>query len=141
VPPTSARRTRERTLTFSGTNTYSGATTISGPVQFNGTQLVDGGITLDAGGVALLVRDGIGCRQTPSPSAPPAAAHWCSMAITFTLGAVANNATLEFLIIENASATPATLSIGTAGNSTFAGVIQDGAGGGALGLNKSALLR
>jgi len=42
-------------------------------------------------------------------------------------------------IVENASGTAvtsSTLSIGTAGNSTFGGVIQDGAGGGMLSLNK-----
>ncbi len=50
-----------------------------------------------------------------------------------------SNANVGTPIVENASASAATLTVGNSGNanSTFAGVIQDGTGGGALTLTKS----
>ncbi len=40
-------------------------------------------------------------------------------------------------VVENASSTAATLTINSASNNTFAGVIQDGSGGGALSITKA----
>lgn len=56
-----------------------------------------------------------------------------------TIGAVNNSAILAATlpVLQNASATPATLTISAAGVGTFAGNIQDGAGGGTFGLAKS----
>jgi autotransporter-associated beta strand protein len=54
-----------------------------------------------------------------------------------TIGGLSTGATVGTSIIQNANATGATLSVDLAsGSNTFGGVLQDGTGGGALGLQK-----
>src|SRR5207245_2317543 len=54
-----------------------------------------------------------------------------------TIAGLNTNATVGTPVVQNASATPATLTVNNSGSNTYAGVLQDGSGGGALALAKS----
>ncbi|NNM72740.1 autotransporter-associated beta strand repeat-containing protein [Enterovirga aerilata] len=109
------------------TNIVNGAVTNSAAVnasgQVNGTVANNGGsifnVTGPLTGIATLTNDG-----------------------TFTLGG--NSITTGGLtstagtgIVQNASGTPATLTVNQAVDTTYSGILQDGAGGGALALTKT----
>jgi autotransporter-associated beta strand protein len=56
---------------------------------------------------------------------------------SFTIGGLSTNATPGSPIVENANAAAATLTVSQTANSTFAGLIQNGTGGGALSIVKA----
>jgi fibronectin-binding autotransporter adhesin len=112
-------------LTLAGNNTFTGGLLINaGTVAIgnagalNNTSGSENVVTFSAGstGTLRLAGNSIVIRSLASNAATPGAP-----------------------VVENASSTAATLTVGNSGNaaSTFAGVIQDGAGGGALTLVKS----
>jgi autotransporter-associated beta strand protein len=103
-------------LTLSGTNGYTGATTITGGVLQAGSNSAFGtNSALNINGDTSTVR------LNGNP---------------VTVGSLATSAAAATRIVENASATPATLTTGGLNTSTtFGGVIQDG-GTGALALTK-----
>ena len=107
------------TQTLSGANTYTGGTTINSGILIAGSTTAFGPTT----GASLTYG---------SASTGDVRLDGKSM----TLVGFSSNATLGTPILENASATAATLTINlaTATADTFGGTIQDGVGGGALSL-------
>ncbi len=112
-------------LTLSGNNTFSG-----GLVIHDGQVLVNNAGALNStAGAENAVTFGLGSTGTLSLGGN-----------NVVVRSLATNATVPGVaVVENASASLATLTVGNSGNaaSTFAGVIQDGAGGGALALAKA----
>jgi fibronectin-binding autotransporter adhesin len=112
-------------LTLSGTNTFTGGLFInSGTVALgstgalNGTVNSENAVTFGGGSTGTLALNGnsVVIRSLATNTTTPGSA-----------------------IVENGNASAASLTVGNSGNqsSTFAGVIQDGAGGGALSLIKA----
>jgi autotransporter-associated beta strand protein len=125
-------------LILSGANTYSGATNLNGgttqfagsmagsPIVINGSAIAQFGNAtgLTAGNSVTFGASSNGKLQLKGNSA--------------TIGQLTTNATTPgAAVVENASSTPATLTLTGTANAIYAGVIQDGSGGGALSLNVS----
>lgn len=115
----------EGLLTLSNSNTFTGGLIVNGGQvvlahagALNGTVNSENAVTFAAGSTGSLALGGnsVVIRSLNTNTASPGAA-----------------------VVENASASAATLTIGNSGNaaSTFAGVIRDGSGGGALSLIKA----
>ena len=138
------------TLTIAG----SGNTTINGVIAGAGTiglvkndngtltlgasNTFTGGVTINAG--ALVVNNAGALNATT----PNAVAFGASSTGTLTLsghnvtvGGLTTNAVSGAPLVQNASATPATLTINNSASNTYAGVLQDGTGAGALSLKKN----
>jgi autotransporter-associated beta strand protein len=98
------------TTTVSGNNTYTLATTVQ-----SGATLIAGSSTAFSGASAATVTGTLRLAGFSN-----------------SVGSLAGAG-----IVENANATAATLTTGSSGSTTFSGVIQDGTGGGALGLTKT----
>jgi fibronectin-binding autotransporter adhesin len=108
------------TLTLSGNNTFNGGLTIqSGEVQLANAGALNSTtpntVTFGAGSTGTLALNGN----------------------SVTISGLSTNATPGTPVVENANSTAATLTINNTGANTFAGVIQDGGGGGALSLIKN----
>lgn len=123
--------------TTTGSITKSG----NGILSLSGTNTFTGGLTINAGTVTL------GSTAALNSTAGSQNSIVFGSGSTGTLSLNGNNATIASLssnnnpgtpVVQNANASGATLTIGNSGNadSSFAGVIQDGAGGGTLGLTK-----
>jgi autotransporter-associated beta strand protein len=99
-----------------------------------------GGLTINGG--AVRVSNG-GALNSGTPQAVTFGAGATSAAKlqangnSFTIGGLATNATPGAPIVENANAAAATLTVSQTANSTFAGLIQNGTGGGALSIVKA----
>ena len=120
------------TLNISGANTYAGGAAVSGGMlNVSGTNTFPSGVAISAGTL-----------QLGSVTALNAANF---NAVSFSAGATGhlqlngNSVTISGLsaasataVVENASPVPATLTLNNAGNPTFAGILQNGAGGGPL---------
>ncbi|CAN5720800.1 hypothetical protein BH09VER1_BH09VER1_34670 [soil metagenome] len=148
-----------RTLTVSNTST--GITANSGAIgtinaALTGTTgvakngvgaLVLGGNNTFTGG--LTINDGIvrvasaGALNSSTPQAvtfgasAPSTAKLQLNGNSVTIGALSTNATPGTPIVENASGSNATLTVSQSTNTTYAGTLQDGTGGGNLGLAKT----
>ena len=57
--------------------------------------------------------------------------------ISVTISGLTTNANVGTPVVQNGNATPAVLTVGNSAANTFAGTLQDGLGGGSLGLTKS----
>ena len=110
-------------LTLSGANTFTGDVAINGGVlalgnaaAFNATAGSENAVAFGAGSTGTLRLNGN----------------------SLVIARLDSNATLGAPMVENASATNVTLTVGNSANlsGTFAGVLQDGTGGGLLGLTK-----
>ena len=139
------------TLTLNGTGT--GGVTLSGPIGNGGATTL--GLVLNQAGVTTLggantFTGGIAMNSGTVVLGNNGALN--SNALTFgagstsdlrvngfsvTAGGLNTNATLGTPVIENASATAGTLTDNDTASDAFAGIIQDGTGGGALALNKT----
>ena len=115
-------------------------TTGLGTVLLNAANTFTGGLTINGG----IVRVGLaGALNNATPNAVtfgPSVAAGTKLqinGINTTVSSLSTNATPGTAVVENANGTSATLTVNQAsGSSTFAGVIQDGIGGGALSLTK-----
>lgn len=107
------------TVILGGNNTFTGGLTInSGVVQLNNAGALNSGtpqaVTFGASSTGTLRLNGN----------------------SITISGLSTNATPGTTIVENASVTSAVLTVSNAVANTFAGTIQDGSGGGILGLTK-----
>lgn len=126
-----------------GVNATSLTKTGSGALTLSGTNSLTGGLFINSGNVTL------GSTGALNNTAGSENGVTFSSASTSTLTLGGNSVVLRNLstnattpgtpIVQNASATPATLTIGNSTNvgGTFAGVIRDGTGGGSLALVKA----
>jgi fibronectin-binding autotransporter adhesin len=146
---TSAGTARQITVNSAGTLTIGGvisngttANSItkagSGTLVLNGANLFTGGVTINAG----ILRAGSTTALGPAGSAT--LTFGSASTGTFQLNGknttvidLNTNATVGTPVIENANAAASTLTVNTANSDTYAGVIRDGTGGGALSLTKS----
>ncbi len=122
---TALTKTGTAPLTLSGSNTFTGGLFINSgnlvlgdPGALNSTPGSENAVTFAATDIKILSLGG-------------------NSVVVRSLSVIGNNPGVT--ILENASATPATLTIGNSANaaSTFNGVIRDGSGAGALTLKKS----
>ena len=146
-----------RSATFNNSNSFTGGVTVNaGTLIFNATNSIDGGLTVNGGTLALnaattLTGDARIGNGTLALGA--AGALGSANAVIFgagatgslqlngnatTLAGLTTNAVIGTPSVSNGAATAAVLTVNlAAGTNTFAGVLQDGAGGGTLGLTKS----
>ena len=121
-----------KTLTKAGT----GALVLSGNNTFTGGVVIDDGAVRVANAGAL--NSSAPNSVTFGPGAP-STARLQTNGNNITIGALSTDATPGSPIVENANALASTLTVSQSTNTTFAGVIQDGTGGGALGIRKSGV--
>ncbi|MEI6604310.1 MAG: autotransporter-associated beta strand repeat-containing protein [Verrucomicrobiota bacterium] len=115
-------KTGSGTLTLSGTNTFTGGVTINGGVL----QLASAGALNSASPNSLLFG--------------PSAAVGTKLQLNgnnLTVSSLATDATPGTVVVEDANAAAATLTINQTSSTIFAGVLQNGTGGGTLSLTKS----
>lgn len=110
----------------------------SAALRLNASNTFTGGLTIHAGPVIL---SNAGALNSATPNAISFDAGSIG-ALTLngnsvTVSALTTNATVGSPFVENKSATPATLTVNNSINDTFAGVLQDSAGGGTLSLTKA----
>lgn len=114
----------------------------SGTITLGGTNTFTGGVTIN-GGVLQLANAGALNSGTPNSlvfgANAPVGTKLQLNGNSVSLASLATNAAAGTVIVENANASAATLSINQATNTIFAGVIQNGTGGGALSLTKSGV--
>ncbi len=115
-------KTGTGTLTLGGNNTFTGGVTINGGI----IQLANAGAINSASPniITFGANAAVGTKLQLN-------------GISTTISGLSTNAAPGSVIVENANATPSTLTVNQAGNTTFAGVLQNGIGGGSLGLTKS----
>ena len=107
-------------------------------LNLGGNNSFTGGVTINGG---ILQLNNAGALNSTTPNAVTFGAsstgdlqlHGHSV----TVGGLTTNATVGTPIVENANALAATLTVNNAGANTFAGVLQNGTGGGALSLTKA----
>ncbi len=122
----------------SGTLTLAKAGT--GTLTLGGNNTFTGGVTIGGGTLQLA---NLGALNSSIPNsvtfgaAAPTTTRLQLNGNSVTIGALATNATPGTVVIENASASAATLTVSQSANSTFAGILQNGAGGGALSVTKT----
>jgi autotransporter-associated beta strand protein len=135
----------DQTSTFggvlqNGAGTLALAKTGTGTLTLSGNNTFTGGVTLNAGIIK------IGNSGALNSTVPNTFAFGSNAAtgtklqlngFSITLGALTTNSTIGAPVVENASGTAATLTISHAGAATFAGVLRDGSGDGALSLTKT----
>jgi fibronectin-binding autotransporter adhesin len=130
------------TLTLANTVSVSGGIGVgnfdTGTLILAGNNAFSGGVLFD-GGTLLLANAG-----ALNSSAPNAVAFDNGASgllnlngYSITIGGLDTPAKFGTAIVQNANATPVTLTVSLAGNSTYAGTLQDGPGGGALALIKA----
>jgi len=113
-----------------------------GTLTLSGANTFRGGVTIDAGVLALGNVGALNATVGSENTVTFGAASTATLRLNGNSAVAANllsNATPGAPIVENASATNATLTVGNGANlsGTFAGVLQDGTGAGLLGLTKA----
>ena len=121
------------TLFLTGKNTFTGGLNI--------TSILNAGNTTDPGGIVQLMNTGALNATTPQAVTFGASTtgELRLNGLSNTTGGLSTNAVVGTPVVDNVSATAATLTINTAGTSNFGGVLRDGAGGGALSLVKTGV--
>jgi fibronectin-binding autotransporter adhesin len=111
----------------------------AGTLTLGGNNGFTGGVTINAGTLQLVNPGALNSSNPNTVTFGPASTGILSLNGNSSVVAGLNtNATLGSPVVENASATPATLTFNIAANtSTYPGVLQDGPGGGALSLTKT----
>lgn len=146
---TNSETTASSSLIFSGTigdggNEY-GLTIDSSSansVQFSGNNTFTGGVTINSGILLLGSAGALNSTAGSQNAVTFGAASTGRLSLngnSVTISNLASNATAGTPIVQNASGTAATLTVGNSVNlsGTFAGVIQNGTGAGALSLTKA----
>ncbi len=134
-----------RTSTFNGmiangSGTIALTKTGTGTLTLGGSNTFTGGVTINGGALQLANAGALNSSTPNTVTFGPSAAVGTKLQLngySVTIGALATNATPGTVIIENANALAATLTVNQATNTTFAGVLQNGTGAGTLGLTKS----
>jgi autotransporter-associated beta strand protein len=128
------------TTTFSGALSGAGGVTKFGSaaLRLNASNTFTGGLTIDVGPVIL---GNAGALNSTTPNAVSFGADSVG-ALTLngnsvTVSGLSTSATVGSPFVENKSATAATLTVNNSSDNTYAGLLQDSAGGGALSLTKS----
>jgi autotransporter-associated beta strand protein len=115
----------------------------TGTMQLNGSNTFTGGLTLNSSGTVQLGNAGALNSTAGSENAVTFGASSTGKlnlnGNSVTISALSTNATPGTPIVQNANAAAATLTVGNSADlsGTFAGVIQDGTGGGTLSLTKA----
>jgi autotransporter-associated beta strand protein len=136
------------TIDGAATTTFSGALSGAGGVikngiaalRLNANNTFTGGLTIDAGPV-ILGNGNAGALNSTTPNAvsfgPGSTGALTLNGNSVTVSGLSTSATVGSPFVENKSATPATLTVNNSSDNTYAGLLQDSAGGGALSLTKS----
>ena len=122
-----------------GSGTLALTKTGNGSITLGGNNTFTGGVIINGGALQLANTGALNSATPNSLTFGPGAAVGTKLQLngtSVTVSSLATNATPGTVILENASASAATLTVSQSATTTFAGVIQNG-GGGALGLTKS----
>lgn len=122
-----------------GSGTLGFTKTGTGLITLGGNNTFSGGVVINAGTLQLGSITGLGAttNSVTFGASAPLNTKLQLNGNSVTIGGLATHATPGSVFVENANASNATLTVNQASDSTFAGVLQDGTGGGALGLTKS----
>jgi autotransporter-associated beta strand protein len=122
------------TTVLSGVNTYTAPTILNdGIMRFSGTMGATA-VTINGNAIGQM-GSATGLSSINSIIfGPSSAGKFQANGLAATVGSIATDAVAGTPVVENASATPGSLTIAPLVNSTYAGVFRDGAGGGSLGL-------
>lgn len=134
-----------QTSTFSGTLQNGSGTlglvkTGTGTLTLSGNNTFTGGVTINNGALQLGNAGALNSSILNSVTFGPSAAVGTKLQLngnSVSISGLATNATPGTVVVENANASAATLTVNQSSSTTFAGTIQNGAGGGALSLTKS----
>jgi fibronectin-binding autotransporter adhesin len=124
---------------LSNNETFSGGLTVNaGTISLFGNNTFTGGVTINGGTLELF---NAGALNSASPNAIAFGSN-STGALTLggesvTVTGLTTNVNAGTAVIQNSFVSAATLTVNNAGPNTFAGVLQDGAGGGPLRLSKS----
>ena len=127
---------------FSVNGTISGGHSLTvagaGELVLGGSNTWTGGLTINGGIVQLTSTNALNSAIPQSVAFGPSSTGDLQLnGNSVTIGTLSSNILMGTPVVENASVTAATLKINQDSSATFGGVIQDGAGGGALSLVKS----
>ncbi|MEI7956570.1 MAG: autotransporter-associated beta strand repeat-containing protein, partial [Verrucomicrobiota bacterium] len=128
---------------FSGVISGTGGSLVktgAGTLTLGGNNTFTGGVTLNAGAIQLANTGALNSSTPNNITFGASAAAGTKLQLngnSVTIGALSTNATPGSPVIENANASAATLTVSQATNTTYAGLIQDGSGGGALSFTKT----
>jgi autotransporter-associated beta strand protein len=112
----------------------------TGTLTLSGTNSFTGGVIINGGALQL---SSTGALNSAAPNSVTFGANVLTgtklqlNGNSVTLSGLTTNAAPGSAVVENANAAAATLTLNNAGANTFAGVLQDGTGGGALALTKT----
>ncbi|MEO6477244.1 autotransporter-associated beta strand repeat-containing protein [Luteolibacter sp.] len=112
----------------------------TGTITLGGNNTFSGGVTINGGIVQLANAGAINSSAPNSITFGANAASGTKLQLngnSATVSSLATNAAPGTVVVENANASASTLTINQASNTIFAGVLQNGTGGGALSLTKS----
>jgi autotransporter-associated beta strand protein len=123
---------------IAGAGTIAVAKSGSGTLTLGASNTFTGGVTINAG---TLVVGNAGALNSATPNAVVfGASSTGTLTLSghnVTVGGLTTNAVTGTPLVQNASAAPAILTINNSASNTYAGVIQDGIGAGALSLKKN----
>ncbi|MEI6715403.1 MAG: autotransporter-associated beta strand repeat-containing protein, partial [Verrucomicrobiota bacterium] len=114
----------------------------SGRMLLAGSNTFTGGLTINSGTVRLLNSSALNSVSPNSVTFGASAPSGTKLALygnSVTVSSLSTNATPGSPMLENGSSVVATVTVSSASSSTYAGAIQDGTGGGSLGLTKSGV--
>jgi autotransporter-associated beta strand protein len=110
----------------------------AGMLTLGGSNSFTGGVTIGGGNLQL---GNSGALNASSPNALSFSSGSTGILSlngnSVTVSGLSTSATVGSPFVQNQSATPATLTVNNSGDNTYAGVLQDSTGGGALSLTKS----
>ncbi len=107
-------------------------------LSLNGNNTFTGGVTINSGVLQITKAGALNSTTPQTVTFSAGTTGTMRLAGTsVTGGGLVTNATLGTPVVENASVTPATLTVNTTGTPTFAGVLQNGTGAGAFSFAKT----
>ena len=127
------------TALLDGNDSFTGGLTLnSGSLTLRGNNTFSGGVEIDGGTLKLGNVNALGSNQTNAVKFGSASTGTLNLnGNSLTISGLVSSFVVGTPVIQDSSSTAATLTVNNSAASTYAGVLQDGSGGGSLSLIKA----